>query len=124
LPETALDYQAIAIAEPSMTGRAVNVKSALPSLDVCLGDGEGELVDIFAAELARVPRFVDPQITAGNGSLHRGPSGTVIGEEIGFRERLVAGLIVHVVAAAQQGQQQRSGREEYAISQLQPPLRD
>ena len=65
-----------------------------------LAMGNGKLVDIFAADLAGVARFVDPQITARNGSVHRSPSGPVIGEKIAFRERLVAGLIVHVVAAA------------------------
>ncbi len=98
----------------------------LPALDVGLGDRDRELIDILAVNLAGIARFIDAQLSARDGAFHLRTRRAVIGEKIAFRERLVAGLIMHVLAAGRECEERKragAGEKFVATSQRQPPPR-
>ncbi len=105
---------------------AIDVETLPAALNVVAGDRDGELVDILAADLARVARLVDAQMAARHGPFHLGARRAMVGEEFACGQRLVARLIVHVLSATSERQdRQRRGAapDPCPISQLRPPLR-
>ena len=110
LPETAQDHHAVAVAEASVAGRAIDVEAVLAALDIGIGDGDRKLIDIFARDFAGVARFVDAQLAARDGSFHFRTGGAMVGEKIAGGQGLVARLVLHVVAAG--GQSDSSNRNE------------
>ncbi len=92
--------------EAAVAGRAINVEATLAALNILLGDGDRKLVDVLAVDFAGVARLVDAQVPSRHGSFHHRPRGAAVGEEIACSQRLVARLILHVLAAGGEQHQQ------------------
>src|SRR5271155_5753860 len=99
LPKAAQNHHAVAIAEAAVAGRAIDVEASLAALDIGFGDGDWKLFDIFAVDFAGVACFVDAQVAARHGAFHHRTGGALIGEEVALSQRLVARLVLHVLAA-------------------------
>ena len=75
------------------------LKRLLAAFNVGLGNRNRKLIDVLAIDLSGVTGLIDAQVTARHGSFHHGPGGTLIGEEVAGRQRLVARFVLHILAA-------------------------
>jgi hypothetical protein len=115
LAKAAADDHAVAIAQPVVAGRAVDVEPALAALDDFLGDREREVGGGLAVgALALEVSGVVVEVAAGDGALDQRALGAAVGEEIRGAQRDVLRLVVHVLAAGakeKDGQAQRGDAE-------------
>ena len=113
LSEATPHDHAISIADPAVTGRAVDVEALLAAKKIGPGDGERKQGDVGAILFARVSGPVDTQVAACHSSFHRRTRRPAVAKKVAGRQRLVTRLIVHVLAATGHGHKagQRTHKE-------------
>ena len=97
--EAAQHDHAIAVANPAVTWRAVNVVASLAAQQVGPGNRKRKNIDFLIAHFAGVPRAIDAQVPTRDGSLHFRPGRAPVSEKVRSRKWLIARLIVHVLPA-------------------------
>ena len=109
-PEPARGNEAIAVANASVTGRAVDVVTLASSFKNINGHRERHVVARIVADFPSVKVSVFAQIAAGNRAVDRHSRGATVREEIALRQGPVVGLQVHVEAASRGPGNQRQQR--------------
>src|SRR5204862_4018712 len=94
LAQAALHHHAVAVAEPSVARRAIDVEALLTARQFFAADREGEFIDRHSGNLPGVERFVVPQPAARDRARGRGARRPIVGEGRARLEGLVTRAIV------------------------------
>jgi hypothetical protein len=101
--KASLHDHSLAIAHSAVAGGAVDVEAILPALQDLARDWERELghgLVVPGARLPRIEALVRAELAARHRAFHERAGGPVILKEPTGRERVVARLYVHVLAAS------------------------
>src|SRR5581483_2762895 len=104
---TALWDHSVAIANPRVTWRAINVEAFASACEHLIVDRKWHVVARRVADLAGIKIRVGAQIAARHGARDQRPRGACVRKEIAFRQREVFRLDVHVDTAAQRKRQRK-----------------
>src|ERR1039458_4800995 len=112
-PVAAAYDHSVTAAGAVVTGRAVDVETLLAAQDQRLGDWHGELVRQFAVgAFTGAEQRVVIEMAARHGAFGDGAGGAAVGEEIAGPEWNVLRLVVHVLAAGGQQEEQEDERAD------------
>src|SRR5947208_7378797 len=110
MAKSALHDHAVAVSQARVTGRTKDVETLLSALKDVLSYGKGQEIAGAVADFAGIEIGIGAPLAASHGSFNRRALGTHVGEERALRERLVSWLIVHVLTASSQHQQETQPR--------------
>src|SRR5262249_20086587 len=109
---TALHDHAVAVAGLSVAGRAVDPIALLAAREQVGGDRQRRRLHGLAVRLAGVEDRVFLEVAARDGAFDERRGRAPVAEEVGERVRLVARLVVHVLAAGRHGTREQRGHDE------------
>ena len=104
-------YHAIAVALRAMAWHAVDIEPFLAAFEQPFVYGDRDSVEEDAIGFAGVRRIGIVQFIARNGACGNGTGIAAIGEKVVRTKRLVFGLILHILTAAE-GHEEGEGEEE------------
>ena len=107
------EHDALAVAGPPVADRAEDVVALATALESLRSDLEGERLGRLSVDHAAVEVLVEEELAARDGPRDLRARGTAVGEERARLQRLVARLVVHVLATGGQ----REGQEECRASE-------